>query len=305
MAEQAHERSHAGTLVVAIVTIGLPCYNVGATVLDTIRSILAQTVEDWELVVIDDGSTDDTVEQVQRVDDPRIRVITDGENRRLGARLNQIAKEATADVLVCMDGDDLMVPTRLEAQLAYLREHSAVDLLGGAMVAFGDQGPRTLRPAGPDSPSADRICKGDVLLHPTVAGRTDWFRKNPYDEAIVRCEDFDLWTRTAGEARIANLADVLVLYREFGTADYRKYCHDSRMTKAVLRRNGPTRVGRWRTSQMVAGRVVKDIAYGALHYTGNWNRALQLRGSILSDENSRHWSELMTQIRSVRLPGVD
>src|SRR5512136_1054483 len=79
------------------VTVGIPFYNAGQTLADAVRSVFAQTLTDWELILLDDGSTDRGLEFARSIDDPRVRVVSDGRNLRLAARLNQIAEFARAE----------------------------------------------------------------------------------------------------------------------------------------------------------------------------------------------------------------
>ena len=120
-----------------LVTIGLPCYNVEVTVLDTVRSVLAQTLNDWELVIVDDGSTDATLELVERIEDPRVRVLSDGVNKGRSVRLNDLHREARGKYVARMDADDLMFPQRLEKQVEFLEANPDIDLVGSGLVSVG------------------------------------------------------------------------------------------------------------------------------------------------------------------------
>src|SRR4051812_7590490 len=94
-------------------SIGIPFMNNERELALAIRSVFAQTFEDWELLLCDDGSTDGSLELARSIEDPRVRVLTDGANRGLPARLNELARASTADIVVRMDADDVMLPTRL------------------------------------------------------------------------------------------------------------------------------------------------------------------------------------------------
>ena len=96
-----------------MVTIGIPIFNAEATLLETVQSVISQTVRDWELILIDDGSRDGSLAIANSIQDPRIRVLSDGVNKGLPARLNQIVDEAKYDLIMRMDADDLMHPQRL------------------------------------------------------------------------------------------------------------------------------------------------------------------------------------------------
>src|SRR3954468_15780628 len=102
------------------VTIGLPFVNSGETLPNAIRSVFAQTYDDWELILCDDGSTDISLEIARSVRDARVRVLSDGKNVGLPCRLNQIAAVARGEMLARMDADDLMHPNRIAAQVALL-----------------------------------------------------------------------------------------------------------------------------------------------------------------------------------------
>ena len=105
------------------ITIGIPFYNAETYLADAIRSIFAQTYQDWELILIDDGSTDRSVEIARAVKDPRVRVISDGQNNRLPYRLNQITALARFDLVGRMDADDLISPAKFEKQKSILDAH--------------------------------------------------------------------------------------------------------------------------------------------------------------------------------------
>src|SRR5512140_3729418 len=120
-----------------LVTIGLPIYNAGALLRDTLRSVFAQTLTDWELLAFDDGSTDGSGEVLRGLRDPRVRVLSEPENRGLAARLNFIHANARGRYIARMDADDLMHPERLARQVEFLAARSDVDVVGCALVSLG------------------------------------------------------------------------------------------------------------------------------------------------------------------------
>ena len=122
------------------ISIGMPVRNSASTVARTIRSVLAQSFSDWELIVIDDGSTDGTVNVVRQFADRRIRLVAGDENRGLPARLNEAIRLSASEVLARMDGDDVMYPERLRLQYEFLRENQEVDLVGGSIMVFRGNG---------------------------------------------------------------------------------------------------------------------------------------------------------------------
>jgi glycosyltransferase involved in cell wall biosynthesis len=199
-----------------LVTISMPVYNCRATVADAIASLLNQALEDWELIVLDDGSCDGTADIVRKFADPRISLIEGDTNRGLSARLNQIASTCRSLYFARMDGDDVSYPNRLKHQVDFLCNHPEVDLVAGAMIIFGRDGRGLGVRRGPRE--HERICvnpySGFPMAHSTWLGRTDWFRNNPYREDAVRMEDWDLLFRTHEVSKFANLQEVVMGYRE-------------------------------------------------------------------------------------------
>ena len=124
-----------------LVTVARSVFNAAATVGLAVRSILAQTCGDWELIVIDDGSTDRTREILSRAQDPRIRFIQEPSgNLGLAPRLNQCVRLARGRYIARMDADDVAYPQRLEKQVSFLQDHPDIDLLGTGAVVFKGEG---------------------------------------------------------------------------------------------------------------------------------------------------------------------
>jgi len=153
----------------ALVTIGMPVYNCRNAVAEAIASILNQTLEDWELVVLDDGSNDGTADVVRKFADSRICLVRQETNRGLPARLNEIVQRSNSTFFARMDGDDIAYPDRLMRQVTYLRDHPDVDLVAGAIVVFDYDGEAIGVRRGPEG--HNRICcrpaSGFPMAHPT------------------------------------------------------------------------------------------------------------------------------------------
>ncbi|MEO8725229.1 MAG: glycosyltransferase family 2 protein [Acidobacteriaceae bacterium] len=199
-----------------LISIAMPVYNCEATIGEAIASIINQDFTDWELLIIDDGSTDRTAEQARLFTDSRIRVLDGGDNQHLPKRLNQAVRLARGSYFARMDGDDISYPGRLREQLEYLEQNPQVDLLGGSILIFGSTGdPIGLRQA---RPSHNKICgtpwRPACLAHVTWMGRREWFQRNLYREDLTHAQDRELLTRTRRKARFASLPGVLVGVRE-------------------------------------------------------------------------------------------
>jgi glycosyltransferase involved in cell wall biosynthesis len=197
------------------VSIAMPVLNSASTLSTAIQSILNQTFSDWELLILDDGSTDETVHIVREYSDPRIRVFTDGTHRGIVARLNQAIALSRGKYFARMDGDDVSYPERLALQVDHLEHHPEIDLLGGAVLVFGRDGRVIGKPAS--RVTHEQICRrpwsGFYLAHPTWMGKMEWFTSHPYRSNTVRCEDQDLLLRTHENSCFAALPEIVLGYR--------------------------------------------------------------------------------------------
>ena len=202
------------------VTVLLPVRDGARWLGEALQSVLAQTFGDWELVVVDDGSTDDTprilAEFAQR--DSRIRVIRQ-EPLGLVVALNRGLAEARGALLARLDADDVARPQRLEQQVSHFSRHPEAGLLGSWAERIDDAG----RPKGLLKPETEPARLGRTLMranpfvHSSVMFRTELARRlGGYRPAFRAAEDYDLWLRLAENATIANLPEVLIQYRWHG-----------------------------------------------------------------------------------------
>jgi glycosyltransferase involved in cell wall biosynthesis len=200
------------------VTIALPMRNARATLGTALASVLRQTYPSWELLVLDDYSTDDSMEVAACVSrtDARIHIAAPQDAQGLAARLNQAIDIARGEFVARMDADDVAYPMRLSRQVEFMVSHPQVDLLGTSMLVFGHSGaPKGIRvaPLSHDAITA-RPNAGFKLYHPTWLCRTVWLQRHRYDAKARRCEDQDLLLRAYSESTFANLPDPLLGYRE-------------------------------------------------------------------------------------------
>ncbi|MHB1143148.1 MAG: glycosyltransferase family 2 protein [Sulfuricaulis sp.] len=199
-----------------LVSIGMPVFNSEKTLAPAIRSILNQTYRDWELLIVDDGSTDRSLQIAQGFRDARIRVIAGGERRGIAVRLNQLVAAGRGKYFARMDGDDIAFPARIERQVSHLEAHPEIDLLGAAVIVFRNDGSLAGRMPVEQSHAAicARPCSGFYLPHPTWMGRRAWFARHGYDESASGAEDQHLLFRTYPTSRFACLSEILLGYRE-------------------------------------------------------------------------------------------
>jgi glycosyltransferase involved in cell wall biosynthesis len=225
------------TVYTPSVSIALSMHNAAATIQSAIRSLLAQSFVDWELIVLDDGSSDRSVELVQAFADDRIQVHSDGRQVGLATRLNQAIDLAQGRYIARMDADDVAYPDRLARQVDFLEAHPDVDLLGAGMMVFEGDG----TPVGvfPSRATHEEICarpySGFYLPHPSWIGRREWFRRWRYDPACRKAQDQDLLLRAYSTSRFAALPEPLVGYRQDALSIRKSVLGRYYFSRAILR----------------------------------------------------------------------
>ena len=251
--------------------------NSSATVGAAVGSVLMQSLRDFELIVIDDGSSDRSHTIVEGFNDDRIRLIRESSSAGLAARLNQAVTLSRGEFIARMDADDVCFPERLSRQVARLREDPQLDLVGCGAVVFTSSGELIGEmPVGIDH--RDIVARpfiGFPLPHPTWCGRASWFRNNPYESSLRYAEDQDLLLRSFRHSRLAGLNSVLFGYRQDGLA-LKKLLPGRATFMKSLWRNGvitgdtlPALVG-------IASHAAKGLADVATLGLG-LNRQMQLR----------------------------
>jgi glycosyltransferase involved in cell wall biosynthesis len=199
-----------------LVSVVMSMRNSAATIEMAIRSIQLQTLQEWELVLIDDGSTDESSSIVGGIDDRRIRLVKETATAGLAARLNQAVALSRGTFIARMDADDVCFPRRLALQSDRLRRQADIDVIGCGAAVFADD-LRLLGELPVGLTHADitaQPLRGFPFPHPTWCGRAEWFRNNPYDVRLTRTQDQDLLLRTFKSSRFAALDIVLVGYRQ-------------------------------------------------------------------------------------------
>ena len=197
-----------------LVSVAMPVYNGGKYLAQAIDSILAQTFIDFELIIIDDGSTDNSLSVLQSYQkrDSRIRLIS-RENRNLVATLNEIIDLASGKWIARMDSDDIALPQRFERQLEWLCSTGA-DLSGSWVQRFGTSDQRVVRMSQTDEAVKMEMLFCSPFVHPSVMMRTLLIKKLRYKNLWEKAEDYDLWVRAAEAGwQMTNVPEVLLLYR--------------------------------------------------------------------------------------------
>ena len=201
-----------------MISIGIPIYNAEDYLEDAIKSVLAQSFKNFELILIDDGSTDNSLAIAKSFNDPRIRIYTDGTNKKLPFRLNQIIQLAKYDYIARMDADDLMDVDRLKKQFEYLKNNHGIDLVTTGMYSIGKHN-EILGKRIPNNKmmTASEILGGITnLLHASMLARKEWCLRNPYRVDNALAEDYELWLSAAikKDLKYNVIQEPLYYYRE-------------------------------------------------------------------------------------------
>lgn len=223
------------------VTVLLPTYQSEKYLQETVESVLHQTFSDFELLVIDDASTDNTLKILHTFQDFRIRIMQ-GPCKGLAEALNKGMQYANGEYIARIDADDMMTPQRLEKQVIYMDAHPSVAVCGGWQQYFGLS---TFLHAPPES---YQQCRANLLFrcdlcHSTLMLRKDVFLQNHlFYNSDYAAEDFELWTRVLDFGEITNLSQILGYYREDGesiTSQKKEVLNrqQSKIIAATLRRN--------------------------------------------------------------------
>jgi glycosyltransferase involved in cell wall biosynthesis len=277
-----------------LISIGMPVYNCAPTLPLAIRSLQAQTWTNWELILIDDGSSDGTEQLIEQVADARIRVYVDGRRRGLAVWLNQAIALSRGLFFARMDGDDVSYPRRFEKQVAYLEAYPQVDLVGAQVLLFGSDGGVLGKPALLEDHQA--ICARaflDVLpmRHPTFLGHMAWFRKHRYDDEAIKTQDQILLLRSYRDSFFANVPEILLGYRE-EQLNLQKMLRTRQIflrfaLRELLRRGEPLLALRVILRQMAKTVVEIAAVQSGLNY-----RLLKHRLGPLGAAERREWEQL-------------
>lgn len=286
-----------------LVSIGLPVFNAGRFLVGALQSIFAQTIADWELIVVDDGSTDQAWAAVDQLCDPRVRAFRDGKHLGLAARLNQINALARGQFIARMDADDLCHPERIERQVAYLRQHPEIDALStslGVLDRRGEVAGWRLAPVNHEA-----ICRNPLagfgFVHGAMLARAEWARQQHYRENNHRCEDWELLMNVCGHSKLANLTDCLYFYREFDSFSLVNYARSKAGQVFAEMRHGQAYSRRSRF--LSAMRHFSHVGiYACAYAAGTHDWLIQYRSQRPTPEIKRSIEKAIARIGSTTLP---
>ena len=272
-------------MTIPAVSVVMPPFNASSHIRSAIESILDQNLNDFELIIVNDGSTDETrlISEAMAALDSRI-VLVNQDNSGIAVAINNAIQIARAPLIARMDSDDIAMPNRLERQVGYLAEHLETALVSCSFVPFTDPSAPSQAPVHLPS---DHSCIYATLAfcspicHPGVLARRELFTRFAYRPGIT-AEDHDLWCRAIHCFRFANLTEPLLLYRRHeGSLSMRK----ARRLKWSTLRSGLVHIARDPLAYRQACEASLGIDRSAYHSI-NWkwmdriNRVLGVQSEL-------------------------
>lgn len=216
----------------------MPVYNVASYVAEAVKSVLEQTFEDFELIIIDDGSTDETYNIINQFNDRRIIKLQNKINLGIAYTLNEGISMAKGIYIVRMDGDDISLKERFEKQICFMNDNPDLLLSGTYMEAISEKGTSLQiykKPVDQENIKIGLFFGHTSFAHPSIIIRKEVMDSYHlrYDSAFRYAEDYDLYCRSSQYALMANIPECLIQYRIHDESVSRKYNiqqqHDARL----------------------------------------------------------------------------
>jgi glycosyltransferase family 2 len=222
----------------SLVSVLIPCYNCEEYVEEAVMSIIKQTYPNLEILVIDDGSTDNTgnILKILAKEDPRIIYIKNEENLKLIATLNKGLNLCKGKYIARMDADDISLPTRIEKQVNFLEAHPEIGIVGTYTKNFGVNN-KTWEMDTEDKYIRTHLFYNTCFAHPSVMVRASALRNNHlyYNPDYPHAEDYKLWCDIAQYTKLANIPEVLLYYRINEKQVSNKYNKEQKETAQRIR----------------------------------------------------------------------
>jgi glycosyltransferase involved in cell wall biosynthesis len=277
-----------------LLTVGLPFFNNQTTLANAIKSILIQSYKNFELILIDDGSTDNSYNIAYEISkmDKRIKLISDGENKGLVFRLNQIIDLALGEYIARMDSDDMMMPNKLESQMNFLERNPALDVIDTAAYIINEYDePTGIRGMEDITTNKKEVLKKVLLFHPTVIAKTSWYRENKYSDFFLRAEDYELWNRTFANTRFYRVKTPLFIYRE-GNVNVKNYLLSMQSVRKIIKQYGPGLLNK----EEIVTEILKTYLKSSLYvFFGLFN----LQQFLSSQRNQKLDKDQIEKVRNV------
>ncbi len=257
-----------------LVSVIMPAYNAQEYIKSAIESILKQTFTNFELIIIDDSSTDKTSTIINsfKKKDSRIKVLKNNSKRNIAYVLNMGIEDAQANSIARMDADDIAMPDRLELQYKLLHSKANIAVVGANIIIIDVYGKKTAIRTYPESSQNLKKClfRYSPFAHPVVMFRKDFFEEvGKYNPRYSPTEDLDLWFRLGKKYQFATVPKALLLYRVHEKSSSHKVIKDLEKLVFEIRFNAIMKHG-YRPS-------VYDVSYNILQFVSLWFMPVKYR----------------------------
>lgn len=199
-----------------LISVILPVYNGMPHLKQAVESIQEQSYKNFELIIVDDKSTDDSLPYIKKIKDKRVKIIRNSQNLGIARSLNIAIKSSNGKYIARMDADDISVPQRLEKQLKFLQENKSISICGSYVYLINEKG-KTI--GSKKNPTGDHDIKKALnfyspIVHPTFFGKASFFNElSGYNPNFDNAEDYELLVRALNSYKMANVPEYLLQWR--------------------------------------------------------------------------------------------
>lgn len=289
-----------------LLTIGISFYNNAYTLEDLVKCIFAQTFQDWELIFIDDGSTDGGVRIIEKITDLRVRIICDGKNLGRSVRYNQITDMARGEYVARFDADDLSMPDRFEKLVLFMGSHPEIDVVSSDMLSVDENEEVKGRRYNPVS--HDEICANPLnhvyLAHGPMVARKEWLIKHKYPEQYRIAIDYALLLSSYKDSHFASIPEPLYIYREYITHSFKKYVKTSFSVTRIIWAYGRRTHNIFRVMFSIFLCYIRVVIYMMITVLGLQQKLIDKRSNKASESEKQLFKTAMQKIRAIEVPGL-
>lgn len=257
-----------------LISVVIPVFNAEPFLNKAIESILNQTLRDIEIIIINDASTDKSLQIINKFKkkDKRIRLINNRKNIQMSKSINLGIKKAKTDFIARMDQDDIALPNRLDIQYSFLKSHPNIAIVGSDIITINDSGDSIGKRTYPTSSKKlkEVMFRYSPFAHPTVMFRKKVFTKlGGFNPQMVPCEDTDLWFRLGKDYEFASIPIFLLKYRITNTSLSHQNVQNTEIVGFRIKINAMKKYG-YKPS-------LYDIIYNLLQFATVWFMPLKTR----------------------------
>ena len=226
------------------ICVVIPFFNARATLRNAVFSVLNQSYPDWRLILLNDGSNDDSIDIISDLlDNDSVFLVSDNTNRGLIYRLNQMVELTEAPYIARMDADDLMHPDRLRLQMEAFRADPQIDIVStGMAIMSGDYQVVGIRCVD-GQPTLSDFMKHGGLVHASCIFRREFLERNKYDPEFFRAEDRELFLRRIPDAHYYRVTKPLYFCSEYNRFNKKRYLDSYQAERKVILLHGPRLIG--------------------------------------------------------------